>query len=151
MWKFTTQTKTWNKVTVSAEANWKPALRNGKAAALALSSDKAIYFAGCDDVTCDSKIAKIATFDVNGVCPGDCQNNGVYKNGKCECVGKFTGDRCENAEKLIEEHTRPITQCPRNCSNQGICLEGMCLCHKGFNGTDCSQQVKCENCTKKVL
>jgi hypothetical protein len=149
MWKFTTQTKTWKKVTVSAEANWKPALRNGKAAALALSSDKAIYFAGCDDVTCDSKIAKIATFDVNGVCPGDCQNNGVYKNGKCECVGKFTGDRCENAEKLIEEHTRPITQCPRNCSNQGICLEGMCLCHKGFNGTDCSQQVKCENCTKK--
>ena len=48
------------------------------------------------------KIDKVSTYELNGVCSLDCQNNGKFKDGKCVCVGKFSGERCENIDQVIE-------------------------------------------------
>ena len=90
-------------------------------------SGKAVYFGGCEEVSCAGKIDKVSTYELNGVCPLDCQNNGKFKDGKCVCVGKFSGERCENIDQVIEEHKVDKEQCPRNCSNQGSAWK-VCVC-----------------------
>jgi len=61
--------------------------------------------------------------------------NGVGKrnknNGKCRCLGGFTGDDCENEPQ------------EKQCSGNGVKDRGECRCFDGWTGLDCESKIQC--------
>ncbi|CAD6197402.1 unnamed protein product [Caenorhabditis auriculariae] len=58
-------------------------------------------------------------------CESNCNNRGECVDGKCKCVGGYTGDACEEAI------------CPVVCSGNGVFSGGVCVCRAGFKGKEC--------------
>jgi hypothetical protein len=83
--------------------------------------------------------------EIHGVCPGGCEAQGTFNNGRCDCNVGWSGERCETFQpsKINNASDAP---CLNDCSGQGVCINGGCVCHKGFNGTDCSKRVDCPSC-----
>ncbi len=67
----------------------------------------------------------------------DCQNQGVYMDGRCDCPDGYLGADCSIVDSCYN-----VT-----CYNGGVCVGGLCDCPPGFTGADCSVVDSCSNFT----
>ena len=108
--------------------------------------DSILIFGGIDSSSGKfGPVVAPTVLEIHGVCPGGCEAQGTFNNGRCDCNLGWSGERCETFQpsKINNASDAP---CLNDCSGQGVCINGGCVCHKGFNGTDCSRRIDCPNC-----
>ncbi|KAF1770403.1 hypothetical protein GCK72_002221 [Caenorhabditis remanei] len=102
-----------------------------------------------DPITCScEKNAAAHNSDCSPICqkePNWCHNGGKCIDmpgypGKCKCLPRFTGPRCD-----VPVH------CDDYCTNNSKCVETNgthfeCECKPGFKGLRCEQDTKCSEC-----
>jgi len=78
---------------------------------------------------------------LQGLCPNNCSNHGVCRDGRCACADGYSGDSCQ----LERGGT-----CNGGCSKHGVCRTGRCYCQLGFTGPSCelSAPLCANNCSK---
>lgn len=81
-------------------------------------------------------------------CLGDCPENSMLYQGKCQCNPGFFGNFCNETGKI----------CPFNCYSNGECLQnGTCQCYENYFGLYCEFEYcrdSCNNigyCDKKQM
>ncbi|CAL2029386.1 unnamed protein product [Caenorhabditis brenneri] len=102
-----------------------------------------------DPITCScEKNAAAQNSDCSPICqkqPNWCHNGGKCLDlpgypGKCKCLPRFSGPRCDVPVK-----------CEDYCTNNSKCVETNgthfeCECKPGFKGLRCEQETKCSEC-----
>lgn len=77
------------------------------------------------------------------LCSLECGPHGRCRQGKCECVEGWTGEKCDSLP------------CDARCSEHGQCKNGTCVCFQGWNGLHCTlrkySRINFENLSKHCV